>query len=418
MDRRGTVVSPSAAAAVLELRTVHAVRTRCDAMLAAAHVDQLEHMSVRMDMLAGAVRRVADALGPLAPDRPPPLAGVWRDFAAGGRDRWRDLAASVAGATGEELAKARFDLAVVASLLDADAGDAWRYHEAGTGTALARHQGVAVATFRAFQKGLFSSRAGDPLRVDAAGLSKVTAESLGAAFPGAAEHALHALERRAELLRDAGAALLQSPHLFGQGEGARFGGLFDVCARKAARGTLSVRDIVGALAEGLSPALDGPVTLGGVSLGDVWQHPSAGGDGPGVGLVPIHRALQLATYSLIEPLEEAGHTVTDQQDLTGLPEAWTGGLLVDCEVVVPRIEGTVAVVHDASAPLVVEWRALTVSLLERLAEALRAELGVSPEALPIGRLLPAVRAAGRAAATERRGTDVPPIRVDGDGILV
>lgn len=418
MDRKGTVVSPNAAAAVLELRTVRAVRSRCDAMLAAANVEQLEHMTVRLEMLPDAVKRVAEALGPISPDRPPPLAGRWRDFAAGGRDRWRELGGSVAGATPDELAKARFDLAVVASLLDADAGDAWTYREAETGSVLGRHEGVAVATFRAFQKGMFSSRAGDPLRADAAGLSKITAEGLEAAFPGAAEHALHQLERRAELLRDVGGALLQSPHLFGQGEGARFGGLFDVCARRAARATLAARDVFGALAEGLGPALDGPVALGGVHLGDVWPHVSGGGDGPGVGLVPIHRTLQLATYSLIEPLEEAGHTVADVHELTGLPEAWTGGLFVDTEVVVPKLEGTAAVVHAASAPLVIEWRALTVSLIDRLAEALRAELGVTETALPVGRLLPAIRAAGQAAAQERRGSDVPPIRVDGDGLLV
>ena len=58
------------------------------------------------------------------------------------------------------------------------------------------------------------------------------------------------------------------------------------------------------------------------------------------------------------------------------------------------------------------------SLLDRVAEAVRKELGVSDEALPVGHLLPAIRAAGRAAAHDRRGADVPPIRVDGDGVLV
>ena len=50
--------------------------------------------------------------------------------------------------------------------------------------------------------------------------------------------------------------------------------------------------------------------------------------------------------------------------------------------------------------------------------AVRKELGVSEEALPVGHLLPAMRAAGISAAHDRRGDGVPPIRLVGDGVLV
>lgn len=409
---------------MLELRTAAAVRSRCDAMLAAASAPGaavgIDHFTVRAESMPDVVHRVLDALGPLRRDQPPPLGSRWRDFEAGGRDRLRELAASVAGATAEEIGRARFDLAVVSALLDADAGDAWTYVDPETGQTLARHEGVAVATLRAFQKGLFSSRAGDPLRADASGLSRITVEVLEAAFPGAAEHPLHALGARAALLRNLGSALLQSPHLFGAGEAARFGALFDVLARRATRGTLTARDLLTVVMESLAPvfAAASSTALDGVPLGDVWRHPAAGGDGASEGLVPIHRAAQLLALSLIEPLEEAGHVVADVGDLTALPDAWSGGLLVDGEVLVPKIEGTVAVVHAAGSPLVVEWRALTVSLLDRVADAVRAELGVTAEALPVARLLPAIREAARSAAQDRRGAATPPVRVDGDGVLV
>jgi hypothetical protein len=222
------------------------------------------------------------------------------------------------------------------------------------------------------------------------------------------------------MLRNVGAALLQSPQLFGAGEGARFGALFDALARRAARGALPARDLLAVVLDGLAPVFGAtsPADIDGTPLGDVWRHAAAGGDGPSEGLVPIHRAAQLVALSLVEPLEEAGHTVADLEDLTALPDAWSGGLLVDAELLVPKLEGTVAVVHAASSPLVVEWRALTVSLLDRVAEAVRAELGVSPEALPVARLLPAVRQAARSAARDRRGSAAPPIRVAGDGVLV
>ena len=60
------------------------------------------------------------------------------------------------------------DLCVVSVLLDAGAGPAWRYHEAGTGQTLTRSEGLGVASLHAFASGLFSGD-GSP-RADAAGL--------------------------------------------------------------------------------------------------------------------------------------------------------------------------------------------------------------------------------------------------------
>jgi hypothetical protein len=417
MDRKGTVVSPGAAAAVLELRTPRMIRERAESVLAGGLAGNLEHFTVRLEAAEEAVKRTLAELGRPTADTPPPLYGRWRDFEAGGRDRWSELSSGLVGASKEDVARARFDLAITSALLGADTGDAWSFHETESGTDIVRSEGVAVGTFRAFQKGLFSSRAADPLRCDAAGLSKVTTESLGAAFPSNAEHALHALEARAEVLRGVGDAILQSPHLFGQGESARLGGLYDVFARRAQRGALAAKDLLSALLEGLAPALPGRVALAGVYLGDVWPHPAAGGDGPGAGLVPIHRIAQLAAYSLIEPLADADVTVAEIQELTALPDVRTGGLLVDTEVLTPKTEGAASIVHEAGAPIVVEWRALTVALLERIGDAVRAELGVSRAALPIGRILPAMRKAGRALAQEKRD-GLPPIRFAGDGALV
>ena len=91
-------------------------------------------------------------------------------------------------------------------------------------------------------------------------------------------------------------------------------------------------------------------------------------------LVPLHKLSQWLAYSLIEPLQRAGFTVTDIDGLTGLAEYRNGGLFVDGGVLVLRDLADAARAHEVGDPLVVEWRALTVALLDRLALAVRARL--------------------------------------------
>jgi hypothetical protein len=68
--------------------------------------------------------------------------------------------------------------------------------------------------------------------------------------------------------------------------------------------------------------------------------------------------------------------------------------------------------------LVVEWRALTVALLDRLAEKVRVRLNRNANSLPLASLLEGGSwAAGRAAAFERRPDGSPPIRVISDGTV-
>jgi hypothetical protein len=49
------------------------------------------------------------------------------------------------------------DLFFVSVLLDAGAGDVWRYKESGSGQEVVRSEGIAVASLHMFQAGAFSS---------------------------------------------------------------------------------------------------------------------------------------------------------------------------------------------------------------------------------------------------------------------
>ncbi len=151
--------------------------------------------------------------------------------------------------------------------------------------------------------------------------------------------------------------------------------------------------------------------MAGQNLGDVWTHPA-------VGRVPFHKLSQWLTYSLLEPLEWSGAAITGVGELTGLAEYRNGGLFVDGGVLVPRREAILREEHEVASEVVVEWRALTVALLDRTAARVREALGLTAEELPLANVLEGgTWRAGRELAAEMRAGGGPPLRVRSDGTV-
>ncbi len=132
----------------------------------------------------------------------------------------------------------------------------------------------------------------------------------------------------------------------------------------------------------------------------------------------LHKLSQWLTYSLIEPLQRAGLSVTNLDGLTGLAEYRNGGLFVDAGVLQLRDPADQEREHEVGSTLVVEWRALTVALLDRLAVSLRARLGLDAASLPLASILQGgTWTAGRVLALERRADGSPRIKVMSDGTV-
>ncbi len=405
------------AAAVAWLRSPEAIRARCGVILAAAREDRLEHFTLRPERLDAAAGYVAETIAASYPDLDVPLHSRWRHFSVSGRDRWGGLAAQLGGVSREEVARIRFDLAVTSVLLDAGAGPDWRYRERASGETYARSEGLAVASIELFASGAFSSDPARPLRADAAGLAGLTAARLAEAFQAGPDNPLLGLEGRAALLRDLGAALEAAPAIFGDTV-PRIGALFDYLVRGAGPEGVGAAAILGAVLEGLGPIWPGRIELGGVNLGDVWRHPVIVASDLTNGLVPFHKLSQWLSYSLIEPLEDAGFAVTGIERLTGLPEYRNGGLLIDLGVLEPRHPDVLDETHEVGSELVVEWRALTVGLLDELAPLVRARLGKTEAEWPLAKVLEGgTWSAGRRIARERRPGGGPPISVASDGTV-
>lgn len=402
----------------LSLLSAAAVRGRADRMLEAGLAGQLDHFTIDLDRLGAAADEVVATIRADYPTLDVPLHARWRHFEAGGLDRWGSLDEAMPWPDARARARAAFDLAIVSVLLDAGAGPSWRYEEGRTGETFARSEGLAVASFDMFIGGAFSSDPADPFRADADALARLSVLELARGFGVGPANPLVGLEGRAELLNRLGQAVETAPDIFALADGPRPGGLFDHLLTRSTDETIPASVILEALLVHLGPVWPGRIALDELQLGDTWRHPAMGTDDETSGLVPFHKLSQWLAYSLIEPLEAAGITVTDVNALTGLPEYRNGGLFIDTGVLKLRNERDLAEAHEVGSALVVEWRALTVALLDRIADEVRSRLGVDRTAFPLARVLEGgTWATGRRLARARRPDGGPPLRVISDGTV-
>lgn len=399
---------------ILELRSTSCIRERCAHILDAGLHDRLAHFTVDPSQMREAVEVTKRVTLKRYPDLRVPAHSRFAHFDAGGQPRLAELHGMLEGLSRQDRARALIDLVMVSVLIDAGAGTSWRYVEPSTGIQLRSSEGLAVASFHWVKSGALSLRE-EPFRVDAECLLGLDESKVGEALQVDEDNPLVGVAGRAGLLRKLGEVLQRRPDLFGAC--SRPGGFLDpLCSRPTRK--LRAETILRAVLDALNPIWPERRSLEGVALGDVWPHPAAGGGGSSKGLVPFHKLSQWLTYSLLRPLEVAGLEVTDLDGLTGLAEYRNGGLFIDTGVLVPKDVDITARPHSVGSELVVEWRALTVALLDILANDLRRELATNAARLPLGSVLEGgTWAAGRALARHLRPGGEPPIRVISDGTV-
>jgi Protein of unknown function (DUF1688) len=393
------------------LQTPRAIRARCALVLERAQASELAHWSLHEARLAEVAQRVLAVTRSAYPDLSRiPYHGRYRHFDVGGVARLAQFAQKIRQFSNEEQLAARFELVITSVLLDAGAGDRWRYRAADGGE-YARSEGLAVASYELYTNGGLGGSASAP-RADGAGLALLSAEALALAFQVTPENPLTGLEGRADLLRRLGKLVAATPEYFARaGEAPRLGNLGLYLAGQASAGRLPASAILRAVLEALGPIWQGRPRLAGKSLGDVWRHPR-------LGFIPFHKLSQWLTYSLFEPLEAAGLVIEAADELTGLAEYRNGGLFLDSGVLALKDPAASGLRHAVDSELVIEWRALTVALLDHTAEAIRAELGVSAIELPLARILEGgTWRAGRVIALEKREAGGPPLLIDSDGTV-
>ena len=392
-------------AAARYLKTPAAIRERCRRIFDTGLRGGLTHFAVHLASLDAVADYVAAHARLNYPDLRIPIHSRLGHFDAGGVLRNDELDRALASASEDERVRAKLDLVVVSVLLDAGAGLRWQYTDVD-GKTYARSEGLAVASFRMFMEGRFAKSRAAPLRAD--GLATLSVEDLARGFQASPSNPLVGVDGRRELLHALSRAV------------ARPGDLVDAIRARSAGGKVKASDVLGVVLDVLGPIWPGRIILGGVNLGDAWPHPclAPAGSAPQETLVPFHKLSQWMTYSLVPALEEAGLVVSELDELTGLPEYRNGGLFVDLGVLTLKDRMAASKPHPVSSELVVEWRALTVALLDELAPLVRARLGRSAGELPLASILQAgTWSAGRRIAAELRPGGAPPIAVESDGTV-
>lgn len=396
------------------LRSPVAIRERCQQIFDLGVKGELNHFSINIARLDGVAAMVNAETVRNYPSLEVPYHSRWRHFNAGDLDRNHVVNEILTPLPPKERCRSKIELAILSVLLDAGAGDVWGFVDNNSGTRLKRSEGLAVASLYAYGDGVFGP---EPFIASGERLRAITPAELGTAFQVTRDNMLLAVDGRCALLNSLGNLIASRSQDF-KGAPGRLGGILETLLGLAQGKVIKATDILSVVLTTFSSIWPGRISISGQNLGDVWRHSKVTGPGETNGLVPFHKLSQWLTYSLFEPLEEFGLQVVGIDQLTGLAEYRNGGLFMDGGALALKDPAAATVAHAPSSEIIVEWRALTVILLDRTAAALRRMLGKNEVDLPLAKVLQGgTWSVGRTLATARRAGGAPPLKIESDGTV-
>lgn len=240
------------------------------------------------------------------------------------------------------------------------------------------------------------------------------------------ENPLVGLKGRLDLLKSLGRVLKNSQFFFDSVDNSnRPGNLVNFLLKNSnAKGEIGIEKLWKVVVEGFGGVWpeEGRIKIENVCLGDVWESKILSDDSQFTdSLVTFHKLSQWLTYSLLEPIEMfLNLKFTEKDQLTGLAEYRNGGLFVDLGAL--KLKEKYQNDKNEFKPndeVIIQWRAMTICLLDRLAPILRTKLNVTKEEFSLPKMLEGgTWKAGRIIAKEKRPeTAGPPIKIISDGTL-
>ncbi|KAL7943633.1 hypothetical protein V8C42DRAFT_328039 [Trichoderma barbatum] len=421
------------------LKSLRAVRERSQIVLEAARNGGLNsfvldegRMKETAEFVAGVISR------DFGPDRYAeiPPHGRWEHFSIGGISRLENLIQKWQDGDVDdvEITRRLIDLFFVSVLLDAGAGDTWAFQEPGGDKAYGRSEGIAVASLYMFNDGAFSSVIeGNKANVDGHALSKLTEDTFVKHFQINSQNPIVGVASRIELLNNFGKSLLSIPEIFG--EAGRPGLLVDHLLKNGKDKEINYEALWSILQRLLLPAWpSNRPRINDQPIGDAWplrvlQEKSGNSGNSTAGIHPFHKLTQWLGYSLTVPfIKVLKLKWINIEKGTGLPEYRNGGLFVDMGVLKLKPEvlskgleasGQALPLFSSTGDVIVEWRALTVALLDELHKLINGILAPQGVSLSLPQLLEAGswKSGRELAAKHRPETRSSPILIDGDGTL-
>jgi hypothetical protein len=395
-----------------KLLNTRCTRERAGRLLELAKQGKLPNFSFSEEGLERAVDATVSCIEKEYPSWDIPFHSRWRHFDCSSVSRVNFLKETFSG---DELGRVSIELALISVLLDAGSGGSWSYYDSKSKNTYEKSEGLAIASWNAYISGIFSQDLKNPYQVDGKLLENISSEEIGKIFQVTKENPLSGLEERASLLRALGSQILAHPEVFSK-EG-RLGDLFSFF-KKGFSGSLKASEILGTLLNLLNPIWPLGRKWKGINIGDVGEHSSLKTDDDTSCLIPFHKLTQWLTYSLLEPLQEGGIEITDLEELTPLPEYRNGGLLIDSGALILKDLSNSSKLLDPQSELIVEWRGLTVALIDEIAVKIRKKKGLSAKELPLASILQGgTWLAGRVLAKEKRLDGSPPLNIRLNGTI-
>ena len=391
----------------------HAIRTRCAEIEQLVRQGKSSYFAIDDQAIEKCAAFVAEECRYNYPSLDIPIHSRWRHFMVQNVDLWQLYTQryQLNALTATEFAKTAIDLTFVSVLLDAGAGSDWSYSDPETGAVLARSEGLAAASMELFFTKVASSL-DYGFGITAERLLKLNSSEFETCFQVSSRNPLVGIQNRIELLHNLGKALQNSRHL------DRPGDLLSVMLDQSPNQTIDTAKLLSMVLAEFNSIWPNGFRVGGQNFGDVGFHSLLTGNGNHEKIVPFHKLSQWLCYSLIEPLQWANAEVDNQNALTALPEYRNGGLLLDTGVIRPKSPDLLNDLLDLRSEAVVEWRALTVSLIDAVAPKVRSLLDKNAVQLPLGSILQGgTWSAGRKIARQIRRDMSPPIRINFEGTI-
>lgn len=347
-----------------------------------------------------------------------PFHSRWRHFSVGNIDRIKKLKENPTFPSCTiEQGRLWYELTLISVLLDAGAGSDWKYYEKETKQTWSRSEGLAIASYDMFISGLFSDEKKSTLQANYQGLHNITTTDIAKGMQVTNENPLEGLEGRATLINSLATVIKLKKDIFKNG---RLGSLYDYVIDKATTDphVISAPKVLEIILDTFSSIWPGRIAIDNQNMGDIWKHSAVKGEGLTNHLIPFHKLSQWLTYSLLEPLQWQGYAIEGLEYMTGLAEYRNGGLFIDTDVIIIKDPLLRTQPQRPDSEAIIEWRALTLSLLDILWKEALKLTGKTPDTFPLVSFLEAgTWKAGRITAFNNNSNGSPPISIISDGTV-
>jgi len=399
-----------------KLQNLDTIRKQAGRLLTLAQNEKIEHFYLIEDQMPITASFVSEVIKTNYPNLDIPYHSRWRHFEKANHEVFTKFKAVMMTFPFREQGAILFELAIISVILDAGAGQTWSYHDQSSDQTYTRSEGLALAVFNMYINGAFSEEKENSWRVDGNRLYQFTADDLKSGLQISSSNPIDGFEGRLSLLKRLGKELIVNNDYFG--DERRLGHLYSFIIQQNHSQEISVRFLFQTLLQALSPIWPNGCHYKGVPIGDVWIYPPLKNQEPGSEYIPFHKLTQWLTYSLLEPLQWTGYTIKDMEALTALPEYRNGGLFIDMGVLKIRDPNILKIPQTPSSEAIIEWRGLTIALMDKLADLIRIELKMDKEKLPLAKILQGgTWEAGRIIAGKRRNKGTPPIQILSNGTV-